>query len=126
MLAAVQIFAVLSALVHGFIFVLECFRFTDPNVHRKIFRVSEADLAGVRNWAFNQGFYNLFLGIGALVGAVLVRTHAASGWSLILLSCGSMLGAAVVLIASDRTFIRPAFIQGIFPTLTLLAALTQI
>ncbi|WP_238846588.1 DUF1304 family protein [Nocardia arthritidis] len=79
----------------------------------------------MRKWAFNQGFYNLFLAIGTLVGVVLVRSAPAAGWALVVMGCGSMLAAAVVLVAGDRHFVRAAAIQGVFPLLTLLAALAE-
>ncbi|RMI32379.1 DUF1304 domain-containing protein [Nocardia stercoris] len=118
--------AALAGLVHVYIFVLESIRFTDPKVHRRLFRVAESDLSAVRNWAYNQGFYNLFLAIGAIAGAGLVRSYPATGWALIVLACGSMLAAAVVLITTDRAMLRSAIVQGMFPALTLLAGLTQL
>ncbi|MEV0293799.1 DUF1304 domain-containing protein [Nocardia sp. NPDC050710] len=126
MLAVVQTLAVIAALVHVYIFSLESLRFTDPKVHAAAFQVSEYDLEAVRPWAFNQGFYNLFLAIGTLVGVILVRPVEAAGWALIVMGCGSMLMAAVVLVATDRRFVRAAAAQGTIPALTLLAALTQL
>jgi len=47
--------------------------------------------------AFNQGFYNLFLAVGALLGVLLVALDAATaGWTLVVFSCASMVGAALV------------------------------
>lgn len=68
MLLAVQIAAALPGLLHVYIWVMESLRFDDPKVHRGVFRVASADVERVRSWAFNQGWYNLFLAIGALVG----------------------------------------------------------
>lgn len=79
MLTVVQILAVLSALLHGYIFLLESVRFADPKISRGLFGVAEADLPAVRPWAFNQGWYNLFLGIGALAGAILLRPNPDAG-----------------------------------------------
>ncbi|MBF6210224.1 DUF1304 domain-containing protein [Nocardia puris] len=126
MLTVVQILAVLAALLHGYIFLLESVRFADPKVSRGLFGVAEADLPAVRPWAFNQGWYNLFLGVGALVGAILLRPNPDAGWALVILSCGSMLAAALVLVATDRRMIKAAASQGTLPGLTLLASLTQL
>lgn len=126
MLAIVQILAILAAIVHVYIFTLESVRFRAAAVHRGIFGVADTDVEAVRPWAFNQGFYNLFLGIGAFVGAILVRPEPAAGWALILMGCGSMLAAAAVLVATDRRMIKAAASQGTIPALTLLAALTQL
>ncbi|MBF6177538.1 DUF1304 domain-containing protein [Nocardia otitidiscaviarum] len=126
MLAVVQILAALAGLVHVGIFYMEAVRFTDPKVHRGIFGVAEDEVVATQPWAFNQGFYNLFLAIGAFVGVALVRADASAGWALILMSCGSMLAAAVVLVARYRDKANAAAKQALFPALTLLAALTQL
>ncbi|MEV0029743.1 DUF1304 domain-containing protein [Nocardia sp. NPDC050793] len=127
MLTVVQILAVLAALLHGYIFVLESLRFAEPKVYAGTFHVERADLAAVQPWAFNQGWYNLFLAIGTLIGALLLPTLPQAGWALLLIGCGSMVAAAGVLVATDRRFVKAALIQGTLPALTLLAGLlTQI
>lgn len=126
MLWVVQVFAVAAALLHVGIFVMESVRFGDPKVYRGVFRVSVAELPAARPWAFNQGFYNLFLAVTTLVGVAILRTVPEAGWALVLAGCGSMLAAAVVLVARDRRFARGAVVQGALPALTLLAAVTQL
>ncbi|MFC7241874.1 DUF1304 domain-containing protein [Catellatospora aurea] len=117
-----QVFAVLAGLLHVLIFVMESVLFRRPQVHGR-FRVRPADLDAVRPWAFNQGFYNLFLALGALGGVVAVHTgHATAGAAVALFGCASMLGAAVVLITSDRRMARAAVIQGLTPLVALIAA----
>lgn len=123
MLIAVQIAAALAGLVHVYIWVMECLRFSDPKVHQGVFRVAAANVEYVRSWAYNQGWYNLFLAIGALVGVAVVRSEAAVGWTLIVFACGSMLGAALVLVTRDRSMVSAAVKQGLFPALALLLAL---
>ncbi|MEU5156007.1 DUF1304 domain-containing protein [Glycomyces sp. NPDC021274] len=123
MLIAVQILAALAGLVHVYIWVMECLRFADPKVHTGVFRVPAANLETVRSWAFNQGWYNLFLAIGALVGVAVVRSEAAVGMTLIVFACGSMLGAALVLVLRDRSMASAALKQGLFPALALLSSL---
>ena len=56
----------------------------------------------MKPWAFNQGFYNLFLAIGTAVGIAISNSNRDAGLALVLLGVGSMLAAAVVLISSDR------------------------
>lgn len=126
MLWVVQVFAVAAALLHVGIFVMESVRFGDPKVYQGVFRVSGAELPAARPWAFNQGFYNLFLAVTTLVGAAILRTVPEAGWALVLAGCGSMPAAAVVLVAYDRRFARGAVVQGALPALTLLAAVTQL
>ena len=113
------VFAVIAAVVHVYIFVLESVLFPRPSARRN-FGVSEADLPAVRPWAFNQGFYNLFLAIIAAVGLILL--HASSelaGRALIAAACGSMLAAALVLLATNRRMLRAAAVQGLAPLVVL-------
>ncbi|MBF6165705.1 DUF1304 domain-containing protein [Streptomyces gardneri] len=126
MLWVVQVLAVAAALLHVGIFIMESVRFTDPKVYRGVFRISEAELPAARPWAFNQGFYNLFLAVTTLVGVAILRAAPEAGWALVATGCGSMLAAAVVLVAHDRRFARGAIVQGVLPALTLLTALTQL
>ncbi|MQM25912.1 DUF1304 domain-containing protein [Glycomyces albidus] len=125
MLLVVQIFAALAGLVHVSIFVMESLRFADPKVHKGTFKTDPADLAAVAPWAYNQGWYNLFLAIGALLGAALVRAEPAVGWTLVVSACGSMLLAALVLVARDRSMASAALKQGLFPLLALVFSVTQ-
>ncbi|MCP2275464.1 putative membrane protein [Nocardia amikacinitolerans] len=124
MLTVVQILAVLSALLHGYIFVLESLRFAEPKVYAGTFHVEREDLTAVQPWAFNQGWYNLFLAIGTLIGALLLPTLPQAGWALLLIGCGSMIAAAGVLVANDRRFVKAALIQGTLPALALITGLT--
>ncbi|NUQ90595.1 MAG: DUF1304 domain-containing protein [Glycomyces artemisiae] len=126
MLLVVQVLAALAGLLHVYIFVMESVRFADPKVHQGTFKTDPADLEAVKPWAYNQGWYNLFLAIGALLGAVLVRTAPAVGWTLVVSSCGSMLLAALVLVARDRSMASSALKQGLFPLLALVFAATQL
>jgi putative membrane protein len=114
-----QVAALVASLIHVMIFVMESVLFTRKPVHAT-FGVAEGDLAAARPWAFNQGFYNLFLAIGGIAG--LITLHAgppAAGRALIALACGSMLAAALVLLATNRRMLRAASIQGLAPLIAL-------
>ena len=126
MLVVVPVLAVLAGLVHVYIWVMESLRFTDPKVHRGVFKVASEDVGTVRDWAYNQGWYNLFLAVGALTGVAVVRSAPAVGWTLIVFSCAAMLAAALVLIATNRAMLPAAFKQGLLPALSLAFALTQL
>jgi putative membrane protein len=121
-LAVSSVFAALAALVHVYIFVLESLRWEHPRT-RAVFGTSEEVAAVTRSLAYNQGFYNLFLAIVALVGIAVVGTDRHAGVALAVASTGSMLGAALVLVTSDRSKARAAFVQCAFPALALLALL---
>lgn len=115
-----QLAVVVASLIHIMIFVMESVLFRRASIHRGTFGVAGDDLPAVRPWAFNQGFYNLFLAVGGLAG--LIALHAGSpdaGRALVALACGSMLGAAAVLLATNLKMVRPAAIQGVAPLIAL-------
>lgn len=79
---------------------------------------SAADVEIVHGFAFNQGFYNLFLAIGVGLGiSLMVRGGGAdeglvdAGRAIAMFACGSMAAAGAVLIATDRRFARAAALQ---------------
>jgi len=121
-----SVFAVLAALLHVLFFAYESLLFERPEVHAR-FRTRTEDVPAVRPWAYNQGFYNLFLAVGALVGVVLARAGQETvGLALVLLACGSMLAAALVLVATNRAMARAAATQGGFPLLAVVLAVAAL
>ena len=115
-----EVFAVIAALLHVFFFYLESVAFTRPATWRRFLVRSQADADLLRPMAFNQGFYNLFLGIGASGGVVAANMgYVEAGRALVMLTCGSMLFAGIVLIASDRRFMRSGLIQAVPPAIAL-------
>jgi putative membrane protein len=114
--------ALLAAAIHVWIFLLESFWFMRPSVYRRFGLRSEGDARIVRSFAFNQGFYNLFLAAGVVVGLVLVATgEAGGGRAVVLFMCWSMVAAGVVLVLHNRSFARAAAIQ-IVPALVAIVA----
>ncbi|AKU17521.1 DUF1304 domain-containing protein [Luteipulveratus mongoliensis] len=120
----VAIPAALAALVHVYIFVIESLRFTHPST-LKAFGIRSVEEAEVmKPWAFNQGFYNLFLAIITAVGLILhAGNHDEAGVALVASATASMLAAALILGGSDRSKLRGAVVQGLFPLLTVIALL---
>jgi putative membrane protein len=111
-------FALLSALLHIYIFTMESITWTQPGTWKRFGITSQADADTTRALAYNQGFYNLFLAAGALAGVGAVALgHPAVGWTLVFSSCGSMLLASVVLALSGRKYLRAAATQGTAPLL---------
>ncbi|GAA2872832.1 DUF1304 domain-containing protein [Paenarthrobacter ilicis] len=121
MILASLIFAAVAALLHIYIFTMESINWTKPKTWKTFNIASQADAETTKPLAYNQGFYNLFLALGALIGIVAVAAGAPQvGWTLIFSCCGSMLLAALVLAASGKKNLRPATIQGTTPLLAVL------
>lgn len=116
---ASQVFAFLAAILHVLIFCLESLWFMRPAVHRRFGAATTADAEARRLFAFNQGFYNLFLAIGIFAGLGLLQSgNDMTGRALVLFSCACMAGAGVVLFFSGgRRMLRAAVLQALFPVL---------
>ncbi len=113
----------IAALIHVYVFVLESLTWTTPRT-RAVFGVRSVEEAEtMRLLAFNQGFYNLFLGLGALVGMVLpfVGVPRTFGLGMVVLAAASMAAAGVVLALSQPKLLRAALIQFLPPALGLAA-----
>src|SRR6476659_248419 len=115
MITAALIFAGLAALLHVYIFVMESLTWTSPRT-RATFGTTEEEAQTTKLLAFNQGFYNLFLAIVTVIGVAAVFSGAtAVGVALVFAGVGSMLAAAVVLLAAAPGKARAAVTQGLFP-----------
>jgi putative membrane protein len=115
MVIAALIFAGLAALLHVYIFVMESLTWTTPRT-RAVFGISAEEAETTKLMAFNQGFYNLFLAIVSAVGIVAIALgHNGIGAALVFAGVGSMLAAAIVLLASAPDKARAAVTQGAFP-----------
>ena len=121
--AITQIFAVIGGLFHVAAFVMESLLFRRPAVQRMFLGHSRVD-EGVYLWAFNQGFYNLFVAAGAIGGVIAYHAGQETvGRALTLYACAIMAAAGVVLAISDRRLWRGALGQAVPPLIALLAAL---
>lgn len=121
--AAAVAFTVLAAALHVLFFVLESVLFRRPFAWRTFGVRSQQDVDVIRDWAFNQGFYNLFLAVGAIVGVLLAGSAdpatGGAGIGMVLLATGSMLAAAMVLLVTKPALVRGVAIQGIPPLLAI-------
>jgi putative membrane protein len=107
------VFAALAALLHVYIFVMESVQWTQPKIWKRFGVADQAAAEITKPMAYNQGFYNLFLAIGVVIGIVLFYTGG--GIALVLFALGSMVGAALVLVTTGLKYVRPALIQGTLP-----------
>ena len=117
MLTAGMVLAVLAAALHILIFYMESIAWEGP-LARKTFGGTPEEARPHAFYAFNQGFYNLFLALQALIGVVVSALgHVAIGAALILAGTGAMLVAAVVLALASAPHRSAAAKQGVFPLL---------
>jgi putative membrane protein len=115
MITAGLILAALAALLHVYIFVMESLTWTTTRT-RATFGTTPEEAETTKLLAFNQGFYNLFLALVTGAGIVAICLgHTAVGAALVFAGVGSMLAAAVVLLASSPDKARAAITQGAFP-----------
>ena len=115
------VFAALAALLHVYIFVMESVQWTQPKIWKRFGVADQSAADTTKPMAYNQGFYNLFLAIGVVIGLVLLfagsdtaPVHAA-GLALVLFALGSMVAAALVLLTTGLRYLRAALIQGTLP-----------
>jgi putative membrane protein len=115
--------AAIAALVHVWFFALESLLFERPTVFRRFGVRSAEDAAIVRPMAFNQGFYNLFLAAGIGGGLLLIANgQEPAGRAIVLFACACMVGAGVVLLATNRRFLAAAALQAGPPLVAIVAA----
>ena len=121
MLIAGLVLAGVAALIHVYIFYLESLAWTRAP-GRAVFGLIAEQAESTRELAFNQGFYNLFLAIAAILGIVVTAAGVpAVGLTLVLTGTGSMLAAALVLLLSSPDKRRAAVTQGFLPLLAVVA-----
>ena len=119
-----QAFALLAALLHVAFFYFESVVFSQPATWRRFGVRSQADAETIRPMAFNQGFYNLFLAAGVVLGlALLAIGWLEAGRALVLFACACMVGAGIVLLVTDRSLARAAALQLAPPLLAVVATL---
>ena len=142
-IAALIVIALAGAL-HVYIFASERVVWRSKRTWRIFGITDEASAEIARPWAFNQGFYNLFLAIGAIGGAIAgivgssgpvclamteeclraavqVEWVGIAGTAIAAFSAACMVGAALVLaISGGRASLRSAAMQGTLPALGLI------
>jgi len=119
LITAGLVLAVLAALLHVYIFVMESLTWTSPRT-RATFGTTPETAETTKELAFNQGFYNLFLAIVTAIGVAAVLIGAkAVGVALVFAGVGSMLAAALVLLLSSPDKARAAVTQGTLPLIAI-------
>lgn len=129
----ITLLAVLAAVLHFVFFYMESLAFQNPAVSRRFGIKSQEEAEIAKQWALNLGFYNLFLGIGVLAGALVIGLGLAlnqpgmvnTGTTLLIFGLSFMLAASVVLLISNRRMLQGALLQGLFPLVALVLIIIQ-
>jgi putative membrane protein len=116
------IFVGVAAAIHLLIFALESVLWSRPTTWKRFGLRSQQDADIVRPMAYNQGFYNVFLALGATAGIVMIASAnlKAEGVALSIFVLLSMLLASIVLITSNPRLARAAVTQGATPLVGLI------
>lgn len=132
MTVVVWVFALITALIHIVVFTWESLLIERRGVHEGIFSVPAADLPAIRLWTFGLGFYNLFLGLGLIIGVGAWATgNETVGRTLVVYICAFLVLCGLVLLTADRlgysrrrgSQVMGALSQGVPPLVALVAAL---
>ena len=116
----------LAAAFHIYVFFLESITWRTPKTWKTFGLPSQEHADIIRPMAFNQGFYNLFLALGAVVGIALLGVAGTVAVTLMVFAALCMVGAGVVLFFSIPASRRAALIQAgppLFGVLFVLLAL---
>jgi putative membrane protein len=77
--------------------------------------------------AYNQGYYNAFLALGAIAGIVLIASGLVqAGIAVAIFAALSMVLAAIVLITSSPKLARAAALQGGAPLIGTVLVVTSL
>jgi putative membrane protein len=121
-LVIASVFVFVAAAIHLLFFFYESVLWSKPATWKRFGIASQEHADIMKPMAFNQGFYNVFLALGAGIGLVLIGTGTffQAGVGIAAFALLSMLLAAVVLITSNPKLARAALIQGLAPLLGIL------
>ena len=121
MVAVAVVFGLVAGALHIGFWVMESLLWQQPRIWKRFGARSQDDADTMAFGMLNQGYYNLFLGVGAIVGSLLVIADIEGRTILLGYCCLFMLGAAIVLFTARRSMLRGALIQGLAPAISLAA-----
>lgn len=121
MVVLAVVFGILSGILHVQFWLLEAVWWRQARVWKRFGIKSQDQADGLAFNMINQGYYNLFLGIGAIVGAILLAVDVPGRTTLLGYCCLFMVGAGLVLFVSRRSMARGALVQAVPPLITLFA-----
>lgn len=107
-----SILIAIGAVFHVYVFTLESITWRTPKTWKTFGLPSQEHADIIAPMAFNQGFYNLFLALGAGVGLAQLGINSTVARTLMFFSALSMVGAGAVLFFSVKRSRRAAIIQA--------------
>jgi putative membrane protein len=117
-----QAFAVIAALIHIVVGIMEAFFYDRPAV-RVFLTGSAADAPEVQLWRFFVGIYNTFLGFGIVAGFVALQMDQETvGRTLIIYVCSFMVASGVIFLITTPRLWQGALGQLVPAGIALLAA----
>jgi putative membrane protein len=114
LLIAAQAVATVAAVLHIVFFVFESVLWMRPSVYSRFGIASREEAATIRSMAYNQGFYNLALAAGVLVGVVLLAQSGSAfivGKTAVVFGTACMSIAGIVLASTGPSYRRSAALQ---------------
>ncbi|MEP6843443.1 MAG: DUF1304 domain-containing protein [Pseudolysinimonas sp.] len=122
------IFVGIAGLIHVFIFLLESVLWNRPSTWKRFGVKTQDEAELLRPMAYNQGFYNVFLALGAGAGLVMLASSNVqqAGAALSIFVLLSMLLASIVLLFSNPKLARAAALQGAAPLIGLIFLIVAI
>jgi putative membrane protein len=116
------IFVGIAGLIHVVIFLFESVLWSRPSTWKRFGVKTQVEADVLRPMAYNQGFYNVFLALGAGAGLVMLASSNVqqAGAALSIFVLLSMLLAAIVLLFSNPKLARAAAFQGVAPLIGLI------
>lgn len=106
--------AAIAGVLHVVFFLFESVLFSRPKIQKR-FNVEPSAAEAVRPWAYNQGFYNLFLAIAVFAG-IFTKNN-----TMVMVPCACMVGAGVVLATTNKRMLRAAAMQALPPLVALIS-----
>ncbi|RKR75619.1 DUF1304 domain-containing protein [Frondihabitans australicus] len=125
MVIAAQLVAALAALLHIVFFLFESVFWTRPAIFARFGIGSQQEADTIRPMAYNQGFYNLALAVGVIVGIAMLETHGGSlivAKTLVIFGTACMCVAGIVLATTGRSYRQAAAIQFVPAVVALILA----
>ena len=116
------IFVGIAGLIHISIFLFESVLWSRPSTWKRFGVKTQEEADVLRPMAYNQGFYNVFLALGAGAGLIMLASSNVqqAGAALSIFVLLSMLLASIVLLFSNPKLARAAAFQGLAPLIGLI------